>query len=139
MGHGRPRRRIRKNSRLLFGETTSLGGKKRNGNTASGVLQAGLPIVEEAADVAEAEVDIGEFIAHLDGMGEIAGFGAALGHLKHDLLAEHVLAGRQMLERFLEVALRQPPVAALLEAVAEVNQGLAEKARIAAGHLQLAN
>src|SRR5690348_13772827 len=76
-----------------------------------------LPLVEQAADVAVAEVLVGQLLGQLDGVPQLGIAGAALGQQEQDLLAAVLLARRQVAQRVLEVAAGQLPVVARLEAV----------------------
>src|SRR5262245_48119269 len=96
------------------GHATSLAGGRFGG--------LGLPLVEQLADVAIGEVEVGELVPEVDRFLPLLGVGAALGELEEQLLARSVLAAGKVPQRLLEVALGQPPVVATLEAVPQVEQ-----------------
>src|SRR5262249_58304150 len=89
---------------------------------ASGLGRLRLPVVEQPADVLEAEVEVGQLVAQLQGPLQVARLGAAAGDAEEQLLAGRLLVGRQVLQRLLAVALRQLPVVAPLEPAAQVVQ-----------------
>src|SRR5690349_20320343 len=97
------------------------------------LLQARLPLVQEPADVAVGEVEVGQVARPIDRLGEIARLRRPLGQLEEQVLAAGHLPYGQVLERFLEVALGQPPVVARLERQAQVEQRLGPEAGIGPG------
>src|SRR5262249_56438872 len=92
---------------------------------------------EEPADVEVGEVEIGQLVAEVDGVGQVAGFGAALGELEEQLLAGLVLGGGDGLQGILKVTASQTPVVAALEAVAQVELATPVQARVRAVRRQL--
>src|SRR5207244_579989 len=96
-----------------------------------------LPVFEQRADVLVVVIDVGQLAAEVDGAVQLAYLGIAGGKDEHRLLAQEVVAGGEVLEGFLEIALGEPPVVARLETDAEVEQGLAVMARVAADGLKL--
>src|SRR6266542_467645 len=67
------------------------GGKLNRWLCLAALFEARLPLVEESADVAVGEVEIGQLVAEVDGVGQVAGVGAALGKLEEQFLAGLVL------------------------------------------------
>src|SRR5437870_1873513 len=96
-----------------------------------------LPIFEQGADVFVVEVEVGEFAAEVDGAVDFAGLGETDGEEIGRFLPKGGVAGGEVLQSFLEVALGQPPVVTRLEAQAEVEDRLAVLARIVTDGLQL--
>src|SRR5712691_3182534 len=68
------------------------------------LLQAVLPLVEQPADLPVGEIEVGQFVAHVDRVGEVAGVRRSLGQLEQDFLAGLVLAWRDALQGFFKVA-----------------------------------
>src|SRR5439155_10908929 len=118
---------------LRFAPAESAAGAKRE--HPSRLLQPRLPFFQQPADVAVAEIEIGQLGRKLDGLGQVAGIRAALGQLKEDFLAGVVLGGRQVLQRLFEVAPGQLPKVALLETMTEVQVCPPAVPRIVAGRL----
>src|SRR5688500_12970620 len=86
--------------------------------SASRLLQARLPLIEQLAYVLVAEVEVGQLAGQVHRPGEFAGLGVAAGKLIEDFLAEALVGGREVPEGLLEVPLGEPPVVAALEAEA---------------------
>src|SRR5437763_1014221 len=80
------------------------------------LVQTLLPAVEEVADLAVGEVEVGQLGAVVDRPLPLARLGAARRQLPVQLLADLRLVRRQVLQRLLEVAAGQLPVVARLEA-----------------------
>ena len=98
-----------------------------------------VPLVEELADVLEREVEIGEFVAEVDGSRQVAVLGAAARELEEQFLPAGLLAERQRGERFLEVPLSESPVVPFPEADAEIHRGLPLHLLVTASNLKFGN
>src|SRR5262245_46887310 len=104
-----------------------------------GLLQAVLPLVDQPADVAIPEVQVRQVVPPVDCLGQFARLRRPVRQLEQEVLARRFLARGQGLQRLLEVALGQPPVMPILEAVAQVEQRPPLLPRIGPGRLQLAD
>src|SRR5690349_13190679 len=81
----------------------------------SDFLQPVVPLVEQLADVPEAEVDVRQIVPQVDRPLEFARFGRADGELVEDFFPAVLLAGRHLGEGLFEVPLGEPPIVPLLE------------------------
>src|SRR5262249_9457340 len=86
-------------------------------------LQTAAPLLQPLADVAVVEVEEGQLVAALDRGGGVAVLEGAAGQLEQELAAQRRLLARQLAQPLLQGAPGQVPVAQLLEAVADVQQG----------------
>src|SRR5262245_54920770 len=102
-----------------------------------GLLLLLVPFVQKLANVAVVEIEIGELAAHVDRLRPLAVLGVTLGELEENLLALALLVAGDVLERFLEVPLCEPPVLPRLEGEAEEHQRPPEVPRVLARCLQL--
>src|SRR5687767_1395659 len=103
------------------------------------LLHLRVPVIEQGADVLVTEIAVGQVAGQVHGAAQLAGIGVTFGKLIKNFLVQAFVGRAQVRQRFLEVALRQPPVVAVLEAKAEINQRLAMMARIVADGLQFAD